>query len=191
MSETMTRRPGPRRALSEDDILAAGMGLLDGGGAAALSMRAVAGAVGVAPNALYTYFPTKTALLHALTDELLGQVDHRPLRDPALAWRDRLTRYALDLRATLLAHPGSAALVLRSPFEGPHARATTELLRRVFDVAGLAGEDGARATSLLMTSVLGAVAFDAVASSTSTDQYLWGLGRLLDGLERLGGAPPA
>lgn len=223
MAGTMARRPGPRRALSEGDILAAAMGLLDRGGAGALSMRAVAGAVGVAPNALYTYFPTKTALLHALTDALLGQVHDRPLRDPTRPWRDRLTRYALDVRATLLAHPGSAPLLLSSPLDGPHALAAGELLLDVLDTAGLAGDDAARASYLLMTYVLGTVAFDVaelapnadplddtartaarrsvliipseryprtsahadiVAAYTSTEQYLWGLDRLLDGLER-------
>ncbi len=223
MADTVARRPGPRRALSEGDILAAAMGLLDRGGAAALSMRAVAGAVGVAPNALYTYYPTKTALLHALTDALLGQVDDRPLRDSALPWRDRLTRYALDVRATLLAHPGSAPLLLSSPLDGPHALTAGELLLDVLDTAGLAGDDAARASYLLMTYVLGTVAFDVaelapdvdalddttratarraalaipseryprtaahvdvVAAYTGTEQYLWGLDRLLDGLER-------
>ena len=223
MAETVSRRPGPRRALSEGDILAAAMGLLDRGGAAALSMRAVAGVVGVAPNALYTYFPTKTALLHALTDELLGQVDDRPLRDPALVWRDRLTRYALNARATLLAHPGSAPLLLSSPLDGPHALAAGELLLEVLDAAGLAGDEAARGSYLLMTYVLGTVAFDVaelapgadplddtarsaarravltipteryprtaahadvIAAYTGTEQYLWGLDRLLDGLER-------
>jgi AcrR family transcriptional regulator len=190
MADAVARRPGPRRALSEDDILVAAMALLDRGGAAALSMRAVAGAVGVAPNALYTYFPTKTALLHALTDELLGQVDERALGDPALGWRERLTRYALDVRATLLAHPGSAPLLLSSPLDGPHALAAGERLLDVLHAAGLGGDDAARASYLLMTYVLGTVAFDvpelAPDADAPTDQYLWGLGLLLDGLERLG-----
>jgi TetR/AcrR family transcriptional regulator, tetracycline repressor protein len=224
MADTVTRRPGPRRASTESDILDAAMGLLDRGGAAALSMRAVAGSVGVAPNALYTYFPTKTALLHALTDELLGRVDDKPLRDPALPWRDRLTRYALHVRATLLAHPGSAPLLLSSPLEGPHALAAGELLLEVLDATGLEAHDAARASYLLMTYVLGTVAFDVaelapdtdplddaaratarqavlaipderyprtaaqadvIATYTGTEQYLWGLTRLLDGLEQL------
>jgi TetR/AcrR family transcriptional regulator, tetracycline repressor protein len=222
MDQRTTSRPGPRRSLAEGDILAAAVGLLDQGGAAALSMRAVAAAVGVAPNALYTYFRTKTALLHAVTDELLGQVDHQVLADPTRAWRDRVTRYALDVRATLLAHPGSAPLLLNSPLDGPHALAAGEALLGVLGHAGLEGEDAARASYLLMTYVLGTVAFDVaelepgadpladdartaarraaldipseqyprsaarsdvIAAYNSTEQYLWGLRRLLDGLE--------
>jgi AcrR family transcriptional regulator len=222
MAQRTTRRPGPRRSLDEGDILAAAVGLLDRGGAAALSLRAVAGAVGVAPNALYTYFRTKTALLHAVTDELLGQVDRQALTDPARTWRERLAQFALDVRSTLLAHPGSAPLLLSSPPDGPHALATGEALLGVLAEAGLDGEEAARASYLLMTYVLGTVASDVaelepgadplddtarttsrraaldipadqyprtaaqsdvVAAYNSTEQYLWGLHRLLDGLE--------
>ena len=223
MAQRTAGRPGPRRFLAEGDILTAAVGLLDRGGAAALSMRAVATAVGVAPNALYTYFRTKTALLHAVTDELLGRVDREQLRDRTRPWRDRLTRYALDVRATLLAHPGSAPLLLNSPLDGPHALAAGEALLEVLADADLSGEDAARAAYLLMTYVLGTVAFDVaelepdadpldddartaarrtllsipsgeyprtaaqadvIAAYNSTEQYVWGLHRLLDGLER-------
>ncbi|MDT7742719.1 MAG: TetR/AcrR family transcriptional regulator, tetracycline repressor protein [Actinomycetota bacterium] len=219
-----TGRPGPRRSLAESDILAAAVGLLDRGGAAALSMRGVAAAVGVAPNALYTYFRTKTALLHAVTDELLGRVDLDHLGDPTRPWRDRLVRYALDVRSTLLAHPGSAPLLLNSPLDGPHALTAGEALLGVLDEAGLDRADAARASYLLLTYVLGTVAFDVaelepgtdplddgtrttarraaltvpaeryprtaagidvIAAYTSTGQYLWGLHRLLDGLDPL------
>jgi TetR/AcrR family transcriptional regulator, tetracycline repressor protein len=223
MAQSTTARPGPRRSLAESDILAAAMGLLDHGGAAALSMRAVAAAVGVAPNALYTYFRTKSALLHAVTDELLGQVDRGVLGDPTRPWRDRLSDFALDLRSTLLAHPGSAPLLLNSPLDGPHALAGGEALLGLLADAGLTPEDAARASYLLVTYVLGTIAFDVaelepdadpldddartaarraalrvpseqyprtaaqadvIAAYNSTEQYLWGLHRLLDGLDR-------
>ena len=46
------RRPGPRRALSEEMILDAALDLLDEGGTAAASVRSIAARVGVAPNAV-------------------------------------------------------------------------------------------------------------------------------------------
>ncbi len=58
-------RPGPRRALTEDEILDAALSLLDEGGAAAASIRGIAAKVGVAPNAVYTYFPDKAAVVKA------------------------------------------------------------------------------------------------------------------------------
>ena len=69
-------RRGPRRALSEEEILDAALGLLDEGGANAASVRGIAARVGVAPNAVYTYFPDKAAVVKALVERLLWEVDH-------------------------------------------------------------------------------------------------------------------
>ena len=44
------RRPGPRRALTEDEILDAALSLLDEGGVNAASVRGIAARVGVAPE---------------------------------------------------------------------------------------------------------------------------------------------
>jgi AcrR family transcriptional regulator len=224
IGETAARRtrPGPRRSLSDEEILAAALRLLDRGGAAAVSVRSVAAEVGVAPNALYTYFPTKAALIRALVDGLLGGVDHHALVDAGLPWRVRLTRFALEVRELLLAHPGSVPLLLSSPFDGPNALTLGERLLDALVDAGISAADAARASYLLMTYVLGTVALDVaelepgaapldetartamrragltqvpvaslprtaaaadiIAAYNNTDQYLWGLERLLDGL---------
>jgi AcrR family transcriptional regulator len=58
-AQAIQRRRGPRRALSEAEILDAALSLLDHGDADAASVRGTAARVGVAPNAVYTYFPDK------------------------------------------------------------------------------------------------------------------------------------
>ena len=103
------RRPGPRRALTEDEILDAALCLLDDGGANAASIRGIAAKVGVAPNAVYTYFPDKAAVVKALVERLLGEVDHDVFADRSRPWRERVEALALDLRAHLSAHPGRSA----------------------------------------------------------------------------------
>jgi len=70
MAETR-RRPGPRRALTEQEILDAALALLDAGGAGAASIRRIAAAVGVAPNAVYTYFPEQYALFNSVLEREL------------------------------------------------------------------------------------------------------------------------
>ena len=101
-------RPGAGRTLTEDEILDATLDLLDEGGAAAASVRGIAGRVGVAPNAVYTYFPDKTAVLSALVERLLGEVDQDALADRGIGrggsgWK--ASRWTL--RARLMAHPGA------------------------------------------------------------------------------------
>jgi TetR/AcrR family tetracycline transcriptional repressor len=220
--EELRRRPGPRRALTEDEILDAALSLLDAGGVQAASVRGIAARVGVAPNAVYTYFPDKAAVIKALLERLLGEVDHDVFADRERPWRERVEALALDLRARLSAHPGAVGLMIGGPMDGPHALALNERLLELLVDAGLEPTDAARASYLLIVYVFGSIALEvadvhqagplppereriatrhralsttpvghsprsAAAAATmagyiSTEQYLWGLRRVLDGL---------
>ncbi|HSZ43623.1 MAG TPA: TetR/AcrR family transcriptional regulator [Trebonia sp.] len=222
MTELSKRgRPGPRRALTEDEILDATLQLLDEGGANGASVRGIAARVGVAPNAVYTYFPDKAAVIRALVERLLGEVDHGVFADRAQPWPQRVESLAVELRARLAAHPGAVTLMIGQPRTGPHALALGERLLELFADAGLTPTDAARASHLLFGYVFSSVALDiadlnqpgsastaervaarqrafaaapadqfprvvaaaaTMAGTISTEQYLWGLHRLLDGI---------
>ena len=224
-SPVQRKRPGPRRALTEDEILDAAMGLLDDGGADAASVRGIAAKVGVAPNAIYTYFPDKAAVLRAVTERLLGQVDHGDFADRDQPWRHRVESLALELRQRLTAHPGAVSMMIRDPMDGPHALALNERLLELLADAGLGPTDAARAAYLLIVYVFGSIALEVadqrqpgplppeservasrrlafaatpvehypraleaagtLAGYISTEQYLWGLHRLLDGISTI------
>lgn len=81
MSTKPTTKWGDRVA-RRGDILAAGRGLLEREGYAALGMRAVADRAGVSPGTLYTYFASKEALFAALYTERLEELE-RELRKNA------------------------------------------------------------------------------------------------------------
>src|SRR3954453_10151222 len=133
------RRRGPRRALTEDEILDAALGLLDSGGPDAASLRRIAARVHVAPNAVYTCFPDKAAVIKALVERLLGEVDHDVFADRERPWRDRVEALALELRERLSAHPGAVALMIGGPMNGPNALALNERLLQLLSDAGLDG----------------------------------------------------
>jgi TetR/AcrR family transcriptional regulator, tetracycline repressor protein len=173
-------RPGPRRTLSEQDILDAALALLAESGADAVTMRGIAARVAVAPNAVYTYFPDKAAVLQGLVEQLLGRVNHNRFTDPSLPWRDRVQALALELRAELLAHPGAVHLMLGNPLNGPNAQAVSDTLLSILADAGLAPQDATNAAHLINVHILGSVAFQP--TGTGTTQFDWGLNRLLDGL---------
>jgi AcrR family transcriptional regulator len=179
-------RPGPRRTLSERAILDAALALLAERGADAVTIRGIAARVGVAPNAVYTYFPDKAAVVRGLAEHLLGRVDHDRFTDPSQPWRERVRALALELRAELLAHPGSVHLMLGHPPDGPHTRAVRETLLAVLADAGLGPGDAADASHLINVHILGSVAFEAAAgpegSTVAAARFRWGLERLLDGL---------
>ncbi len=154
------RRPGPRRALTEDDILDAALSLLDDGGPEAASVRGLAARGGVAPNAVYTYFPDKAAVVKAIVERLLGEVDHDVFADRSRPWRERVESLALDLRAHLSTHPGAISLMVGGPMNGPHALALNERLLELFADAGLQPTAAARASYLLIVYVFGSIALE-------------------------------
>lgn len=231
------RRPGPRRALTEEEILDAALALLDAGGSEAASIRRIAAAVRVAPNAVYTYFPDQAAIARALVERLLGEVDHATAAaataeaGPGAAeaagrrgWRVGVELLALDLRRRLVSHPGAVPLMVAGPMDGPNALVFGELLLDLLAAGGLEPAVAARGAYLVMVYVLGAIALevadtphtgalapeaeriaarraaladlpagsyprtaavrDVMATWVGTEQYLWGLRRVLDGLER-------
>src|SRR5918998_2711757 len=157
---SVPRRRGPRRALSEDEILDAALSLLDDGGRDAASVRGIAARVGVAPNAVYTYFPDKAAVVKALVERLLGEVDHDVFADRGRPWRERVEALALDLRAHLSAHPGAVGLMIGGPMDGPHPLALNERLLELLADAGLDTNDAARAAYLLIVYVFGSIALE-------------------------------
>ena len=69
------RGAGQRAGLSRETVLTAARRIADDEGVDRLTMRRLAGELGVMPNALYTYIPDKEALLDALLDDLLAGID--------------------------------------------------------------------------------------------------------------------
>ena len=153
------RGAGQRAGLSRETVLAAARRIADDEGVDRLTMRRLAGELGVMPNALYTYVPDKDALLDALLDDLLAGIDSG---DPAEGdWRDGLVRVMDSSRRLLLAHPRLAPVFLARPGLGPNAarlgETTFELLRR----GGLEGERAVEAFRILLIYSLGFAAFQA------------------------------
>jgi TetR/AcrR family transcriptional regulator, tetracycline repressor protein len=187
MIDARRGRPGPRRTLTEQTILDAALALLAERGADGVTVRAIAASVGVAPNAVYTYFPDKASVLQGLVEQLIGRVNHDRFTDPSLPWRDRIQALALELRAELLAHPGAVQLMLGNPLNGPNALAVGKTLLSILADAGLDPPNAANAAYLINVHVLGSVAFQ-IADRTGlvpdgeTDRFGWGLDRVLDGL---------
>lgn len=175
-------RPGPRRTLSEQAILDAALALLAELGAERVTIRGVAARVGIAPNAVYTYFPDKAAVLQGLIEQLLGRVQDSQAGDSSVPWRDRVHALSGDLRNELLSHPGSVHLLLSSSLDGPNAQAIGAALLAILADADLAPDVAARGAHLVNVHVLGSVALETTDQAAATDQFRWGLDRLLDGL---------
>jgi TetR/AcrR family transcriptional regulator, tetracycline repressor protein len=160
------RGAGQRAGLSREQVLAAARRIADAEGVDRLTMRRLAAELGVMPNALYTYVPHKEALLDALLDDLLADVDPG---DPAEEdWRDGLVRVMDASRRLLLAHPQLAPVFLARPALGPNAARLGEITLALLRRGGVEGERAVEALRVLLIYSLGFAAFQAPRLQTDS-----------------------
>lgn len=117
--------PTQRTALSPARIAEAAVCIADAEGIDAVTMRALATALGVAPMAAYRYVSGKDDLLLLMVDHVYAELT-APTTD--LDWRSALRGLALDTRDMLLRHPWlthlSSSRVM--PMLTPNRMAVTE-----------------------------------------------------------------
>lgn len=163
-------------------------------------MRGVAGRLGVAPNALYSHVPNKTALLDDLLDDLLALVA-APSPDTA----DPVAGLAEMMSSTydvLTAHRDLVPVYLaRQGARGVNAVRLGQLMDTLLTRAGVTGQHGDEARRVLIVHTIGAAAL-ATAPTAASDpplsaeharrSYTLGLHWLLDGITRssIRSAPP-
>ena len=124
-------------------------------GADALSMRAVARRLGVAPNALYSHVASRTDLVDQLLDDALAGIrTPEPGADPATGIETIMT----STYETLTAHPELVPLYLqRQGARGPNAVALGEVLDALLAQAGVDEVPDARRA--LIVHAIGFAAF--------------------------------
>ena len=94
---------------------------MDEHGIGSASMRAIAARLGVEAMALYKHFDTRDALLDAVVDLIVEELDTDPevRKAPETGWRDYLTRLAHGVRRYARAHPHAFPLVTTRPADAP------------------------------------------------------------------------
>lgn len=146
------RRRGPRDDVSAERLLAAADQVLVANGCAGLTLRAIARAADVTPNAIYTYFDGLLALRNDLGDAFLGtlDLDLLTLGTP----RQAFTTFVAHLRERFVTAPGYAELLASQPIAGPNAVDLNEALLEFLTGPGGHDLDQARELTLLITEWL-------------------------------------
>jgi AcrR family transcriptional regulator len=96
-------------ALTRDRILDTGLALADAAGLEAVSMRRVAGELGVQAMSLYNHVANKDALLDGM---LVRVLEEATLPVPGRDWESELRGCAISLHDALRRHPWACALVM-------------------------------------------------------------------------------
>jgi AcrR family transcriptional regulator len=172
---TATRGGRPRR-LSRDQVVATARKLAAQQGVEKLSMRRLARALGVMPNTLYTYLPSKAAILDAVLDDLLGDVA-RPRR--GVTWRNGLVSLMSSYRNLLLTQPGLVALTVSRPMFGPNALRLREDILTMLRQGGLSDADSVTAFFAMFAYTTGFVAFETARAAGKRDAEQRARGRQL------------
>ncbi|WP_030925665.1 TetR/AcrR family transcriptional regulator [Streptosporangium amethystogenes] len=146
--------PRPR-SLTQDQIAAAALAVIDRDGLAALSMRAVATELGMSAMALYRYVGDRQEVEGLVVELVLGGVDVSP--PPGTSWRERVTTLVGRLRDQVGAHPHVVPLTMTHRHRSVGVLRWSEAVLGILTEAGLAGADRVIALRGLLSYVIGAV----------------------------------
>lgn len=130
--------PRPR-TLTDVDIAAAALAIIDRDGIAALSMRTVAQQLGTGTMSLYRYVVGREDIERLVVERVLGAVN---IALPANAsWRERITMLAGRIRDAVGMHSGVVSLVMMHRHSSQSVKRCTEVFLRALTDAGFAGKD--------------------------------------------------
>lgn len=144
---------GPRPKISLDDVITAGIAVADADGLADLSMRKVAGRLGVGAMSLYTYVPGRDELLELMVNRVHGELELPPADLP---WRASVEQQIAQRWAMYERHPWLLDLNMARLPVGPHVLDADEALYAAVSRAGLQGANIVSATNLIVWQLLGA-----------------------------------
>jgi TetR/AcrR family transcriptional regulator, tetracycline repressor protein len=142
-----------RRLLSRERVVAEALAVISTDGAQGLSMRAIAGRLGVVPGALYRHVRSKEQLYDLVLDAVLAEVDCQA--DPGAPWAAQVAALAHRLRAALEDHPGVAALLKARDPISPAALVLAEAFLASLRATGLPGREAALAFRLVYDYTVG------------------------------------
>ncbi|GAA4682943.1 TetR/AcrR family transcriptional regulator [Frondihabitans cladoniiphilus] len=157
----MPRDLGQHAGLTRESVLDAARIIASEQGLGNLTMRSLAKRLEVAPNALYGWVASKTALLDALVDDALKDVGVSPLSTTDDSdQRGRLTKLLLDTFDAIMERPELATLFLdRAASPGPNATRIRVKVRQLLIDNGVAAAGTDAAVPILLVHVIGFAAF--------------------------------
>ncbi|HEY0276530.1 MAG TPA: TetR/AcrR family transcriptional regulator C-terminal domain-containing protein [Paenirhodobacter sp.] len=169
--------------LTRDQVLKAGVELLDEVGVEGFSIRELSRRLAVYPAAIYWHLGgTKDDLLSELTATITTNIlSYEQIADD---WRDSIRIFARRYRAAAQQHPHLANLIgaqLRA--NGPAHAALSEMILRILRRAGLEDEDMTDAMNMLIGGIFGYVTMELAPVAAKRDPD-WGA-RFSEGLDQL------
>lgn len=163
-SEPSTRGRKARLVLA--DVVTAAVRIADQDGLETLSMRRVAGELGVGAMSLYTYVPGRAELVDLMVDRVFGEL---VLPESDLGWQDGLRQYARECWQLYRRHPWLLRLNMwRGPL-APQVLDAQEAGLRTLARTGLSAPEVVRTLGLVDTFVQGTARADVTEEADRRD----------------------
>jgi TetR/AcrR family transcriptional regulator, tetracycline repressor protein len=156
----MPAKPKPRRPLSRRRIVDTAISLVDAEGLEALTMRRLGAELGMDPMAVYHYLPNKAALLDAVVEAVMAEID-MGVDDPSEPAEERLVRAARAYAVVLVRHRNALPLLLVRGPATPAALAPVELMVAILRCGGLSPEEAVAGMNVMGAAVRGYAAIIA------------------------------
>jgi AcrR family transcriptional regulator len=170
--------PMPRpRSLTDDDIAAAALAVIDRDGLGALSMRSVGAELGMATMSLYRYVTDREQLEGLVVEHVLAGVDLTPPRRGP--WTRQVAVLLDRVREAVARHPEVVPLTMTHRHSVPGSVRLGEALLGVLTPAGFSGEHRVIALRSLLSYLTGAIQLEHFGPLSGT------------GTEALAALPPA
>ena len=141
-------------------IVQRALALLDRDGLGALSMRRLGAELGVDPMAVYHHIPSKEALLDAIVEAVMAEIDLSVVR-PGDSAEERIMCAARAYRDVMLAHVNALPILLTRGPATPVAMRPVELLIGVLRGAGLQAGHAMAGMNTIAAAVRGVVGMAA------------------------------
>jgi TetR/AcrR family tetracycline transcriptional repressor len=156
----MPAKPKPREPLSRERIVDTAIALVDAEGLDALTMRRLGAELGMDPMAVYYYLPNKAALLDAVVEAVMAEID-LGVDDPSAPAEDRLISAARAYAQVLVRHRNAMPLLLVRGPATPAALAPVEVMVAILRSGGVPPEHAVAGMHVLTAAVRGYAAIIA------------------------------
>jgi AcrR family transcriptional regulator len=125
--------------LTRERILRTAVRLADRDGPDAVTLRKIAGELGVHVTSLYNHVPTRDAVTDGIVELLL---DEAKLPTGPVAWDDWVRQFVDGVAAVAATHPGAFHALRQRPVQGARAATSFEVALAAFAEAGFSPTDG-------------------------------------------------
>ncbi|GAA1151196.1 TetR/AcrR family transcriptional regulator C-terminal domain-containing protein [Nesterenkonia lutea] len=173
--------------LSQAAIVQACIKLLDEQGSNALTMRKVAGKLGVHATSLYWYVKRREDLIDLSLDEILRTAVERSATPGS--WREEISETATQMHNALASHPWAPGFAATRPLLGPNA---LEIFRRIVTSlasTGAPAETQTQAAATISDFILGSATAAASAHAAGLDTPTSPLAQLVTRQAARAGSP--